>query len=141
MLIIRLGAVGDVVRTLPAVSALRGAFAGAHLTWLVEPASRSAVEGQPWVDEVSLALVTDAWSRTYKSNVVMYASTADARRTRNGLLIVPDEVATNWPAERQLPAVGDRPPAKALDEGLLEIDDRYGASTADFVAMQLEYPK
>ena len=48
----RLGAVGDVVRTLPAASALRSAYAGAHLTWLVEPASRSAVEGQPWVDEV-----------------------------------------------------------------------------------------
>ena len=52
MLIVRLGAVGDVVRTLPAASALRGAFAGAHLAWLVEPASRTAVEGQPWVDEV-----------------------------------------------------------------------------------------
>jgi len=41
-----------VVRTLPAASALRGAYAGAHLAWLVEPASRSAIEGQPWVDEV-----------------------------------------------------------------------------------------
>ncbi len=52
MLLVRLGAVGDVVRTLPAASALRSALAGAHLAWLVEPASRSAVEGQPWVDEV-----------------------------------------------------------------------------------------
>jgi len=50
--LIRLGAVGDVVRTLPAASALRAAYAGAHIAWLVEPASRSAVEGQPWVDEV-----------------------------------------------------------------------------------------
>ncbi|HSJ95426.1 MAG TPA: lipopolysaccharide heptosyltransferase I, partial [Myxococcota bacterium] len=48
----RLGALGDVVRTLPAASALRAAYPGAHLAWLVEPASRSAVEGQPWVDEV-----------------------------------------------------------------------------------------
>lgn len=52
VLLVRLGAVGDVVRTLPAASALRGAYAGAHIAWLVEPASRSAVEGQPWVDEV-----------------------------------------------------------------------------------------
>jgi ADP-heptose:LPS heptosyltransferase len=44
--------VGDVVRTLPAVSSLRAAYAGAHLAWLVEPASASALEGQPWVDEV-----------------------------------------------------------------------------------------
>jgi hypothetical protein len=72
---------------------------------------------------------------------VTFASTPDPRRTRNGLLIVPDEVATNWSAERQLPAVGDRPPAKALDEGLLAIEDRYGSPTADFVAMQLEYAR
>jgi ADP-heptose:LPS heptosyltransferase len=50
--VIRLGAVGDVVRTLPAVSSLRSAYAGAHLAWLVEPRAASAVEGQPWVDEV-----------------------------------------------------------------------------------------
>ena len=40
ILVIRLGAVGDVVRTLPAVSSLRAAYAGAHLAWLVEPAGR-----------------------------------------------------------------------------------------------------
>lgn len=49
---IRLGAVGDVVRTLPAVSSLRAAYPAARITWLVEPASASLVEGQPWVDEV-----------------------------------------------------------------------------------------
>jgi len=49
---VRLGAIGDVVRTLPAASALRAAFAGSHLAWLVEPAAQSALEGQPWVDEI-----------------------------------------------------------------------------------------
>jgi len=52
VLVIRLGAVGDVVRTLPAVSALRAAWPGARLVWLVEPASAGIVEGQPWVDGV-----------------------------------------------------------------------------------------
>lgn len=52
VLVIRLGALGDVIRTLPAVSALRAALPGAHLTWLVEPASAGAVAGQPWIDEV-----------------------------------------------------------------------------------------
>jgi ADP-heptose:LPS heptosyltransferase len=50
--VIRLGAVGDVVRTLPAVSSLRSRYAGAHIAWLVEPAAASAVEAQPWIDEV-----------------------------------------------------------------------------------------
>lgn len=49
---VRLGAVGDVVRTLPAVSSLRAGFAGAHLAWLVEPRSAGVLEGQPWIDEV-----------------------------------------------------------------------------------------
>ncbi len=40
------------MRTLPAVSSLRAAYAGAHLAWLVEPASASAIEAQPWLDEV-----------------------------------------------------------------------------------------
>jgi ADP-heptose:LPS heptosyltransferase len=46
--------VGDVVRTLPAVSCLRAAYPGSHIAWLVEPASASVLEGQPWVDEVIL---------------------------------------------------------------------------------------
>jgi ADP-heptose:LPS heptosyltransferase len=50
--VIRLGALGDVVRTLPAVSALRAHYAGAHLAWLVEPPSAGVLERQPWVDEV-----------------------------------------------------------------------------------------
>jgi ADP-heptose:LPS heptosyltransferase len=52
--VIRLGAVGDVVRTLPAVSSLRAAYPGSHIAWLVEPASASIVEAQPWLDEVIL---------------------------------------------------------------------------------------
>ncbi|MDD9800957.1 MAG: glycosyltransferase family 9 protein [Deltaproteobacteria bacterium] len=52
LLIIRLGAVGDVVRTLPAASALRAGFARAHLAWLVEPAAASLLQGQRWIDEV-----------------------------------------------------------------------------------------
>ncbi|MEN8184304.1 MAG: glycosyltransferase family 9 protein [Myxococcota bacterium] len=49
---LRLGAVGDVVRTLPAASALRRAYPDAHLAWLVEPGSESLLSAQPWLDEV-----------------------------------------------------------------------------------------
>lgn len=52
ILLIRLGAVGDVVRTLPAASVLRGAYPDATLAWLVERASASVLEEQPWIDEV-----------------------------------------------------------------------------------------
>jgi len=50
--VIRLGAIGDVVRTLPAVSALRSAYPSARITWLVERAASGILEGQPWIDEV-----------------------------------------------------------------------------------------
>ncbi len=52
ILIVRLGAVGDVVRTLPAASALRRGYPEAHLAWLVEPPSASLLRGLPWLDEV-----------------------------------------------------------------------------------------
>ena len=99
------------------------------------------IELSPDIDEVSLALVADAWSRTYRSRAVTFASTPDARQTRNGIRVLPDQVATSWPTDRLLRAVGGRPPANALDEALRGIDTRYGARTAHLVAMQLEYPR
>jgi len=52
VLIIRLGALGDVVRTLPAAASLRSLYPGSHLTWLVEPAAAGVVEAAGLVDEV-----------------------------------------------------------------------------------------
>lgn len=99
------------------------------------------IELKGGVDEVSLALVADAWSRTYRSRAVTFAGTADAQQSRNGIRILPDQVAANWPAESLLPSVGDRKPAEALDDTLRAITVRYGSRTTDFVAMQLEYPR
>ncbi|MEN3348159.1 MAG: hypothetical protein V7632_1794 [Bradyrhizobium sp.] len=93
------------------------------------------------VDEVSLALVADSWSRTYRSHAVTFASSDGAQTTRHGLRIYPQQVASTWPADRVLPTVGTTPPAQALDAALRAIQARYGADTADFVAMQLEYPR
>ena len=89
---------------------------------------------------MSLALIADAWSRTYRSRAVTFASKSDAIETRNGIRILPDEVARNWPTERLLPLIGNRRPAEALDEALYAIAGRYGTRTTDVVAMQLEYP-
>ncbi len=95
----------------------------------------------PGVDEVSLALVADAWSRTYRSRAVTFAPTTAPVRSRNGLAILPDQAAASWRADQTPPATVDLPPARALDETLRTIEARYGRGTADFVAMQLEYPR
>lgn len=95
----------------------------------------------PDVDEVSLALIADAWSRTSRSRALTFAPTAEARISRGGLRILPDKVAADWPAKLTPPAAIALPPARALEQTLRDIDARYGARTADFVAMQLEYPR
>ncbi|TIQ41126.1 MAG: transcriptional regulator [Mesorhizobium sp.] len=95
----------------------------------------------PGMDEVSLALVADAWSRTYRSGAVTFAGRGGAIVSRDGIRILPDQVAANWPAERLVPAMADPRPAMALDQALRDISARYGARTTDFVAMQLEYPR
>lgn len=95
----------------------------------------------PDIDEVSLALIADAWSRTYRSHALTFAATAEARTSRSGLRILPDRIAADWPAQQTPPAAVDLPPARALDQTLQSIDARYGPRTADFVAMQLEYPR
>lgn len=99
------------------------------------------IELSPGMDEVALALVADAWSRTYRSRALTFAGSPEGQQTRSGLIIIPDEVAANWPTERLLPAIGNQPPALALDEALRAIGSRYGERTTDFVAMQLEYPR
>jgi putative intracellular protease/amidase len=99
------------------------------------------IELVPGVDEVSLALVADAWSRTCRSRAVTFADTSGPQLSLSGIRILPDKVRARWPAERLLPAIKERQPAKALDEALDGIAARYGARTADFVAMQLEYPR
>ncbi|MGK9050747.1 DJ-1/PfpI family protein [Neorhizobium petrolearium] len=99
------------------------------------------IELSPGMDEVSLALVADAWSRTYRSRAVTFAADGGARPSRNGIRIVPDEVTARWTAERLPETILNSRPARALGETLAAIGDRYRTRTADFVAMQLEYPR
>lgn len=51
ILIIRLSAIGDVVRVLPALHALRGRFPNAQIDWAVEPKSLDIVSGHPLLDQ------------------------------------------------------------------------------------------
>jgi hypothetical protein len=95
---------------------------------------------EPGMDEVSLALVADAWSRTYRSNAESYATSADAIVTMNGIRILPERTGAGLPESRRVSTFPDHKPADALDQVLLAISERYGKRTTDLVAMQLEYP-
>lgn len=96
---------------------------------------------EPGMDEVSLALVADAWSRTYRSSAATFAASADAVETRNGVRVIPDQAEANWPEARRVSIFPDQRPANALDEVLEAITARYGDRTTEVVAMQLEYPR
>jgi lipopolysaccharide heptosyltransferase I len=52
ILIIRLSAIGDVVRTLPALSSLRREYPEAHIAWAVEDKAGGILEGHPHLDEI-----------------------------------------------------------------------------------------
>lgn len=54
ILVVRLGAMGDIIHTLPAVAALKQAYPGSHLTWAVEPQWAALLEENPFVDRVVL---------------------------------------------------------------------------------------
>jgi lipopolysaccharide heptosyltransferase I len=52
VLVILLGAIGDVVRALPLLGRIRRAWPAAHIAWAVEPKSQAVLEGHPWLDEL-----------------------------------------------------------------------------------------
>lgn len=94
----------------------------------------------PGMDAVSLALVADGWSRTWRSQVPRPASSG-AAETRSGIRGSPDRQGAAGPGDRRVTTFPDRKPAGALDRTPEAIIARYGARTTDIVAMQLEYPR
>jgi heptosyltransferase-1 len=52
ILIVKLSAIGDVIHTLPALSAIRRRYPSARITWLVEEAAADLIEGHPALDRV-----------------------------------------------------------------------------------------
>jgi heptosyltransferase-1 len=52
ILVVRLGAMGDVLHALPAVASLKHSFPHSRLTWVMRPRWMPLVEGNPFLDEV-----------------------------------------------------------------------------------------
>ena len=62
ILIVRLGAMGDVIHALPAAGRLKRAFPGACIGWAIEPRWAALLAGNPFVDDV-IAVATGAWRK------------------------------------------------------------------------------
>lgn len=63
ILIVRLGAMGDVIHALPAVSRLRASLRGVRITWLIEPRWAPLLVGNRCVDEV-IEAPTAVWRKS-----------------------------------------------------------------------------
>ncbi len=92
------------------------------------------------VDEVTLALVADAFSRTNRSRALSLATGPEPVTTRNGLRLIPDRIEGDEPALRRPLTPLDTVPVSVLDQALDEIARQYGAATAHLVRLQMEYP-
>ena len=54
ILVVRLGALGDVLHALPAVASLKHSFPGCRLTWIIDPKWTALLQDNPFVDRVVL---------------------------------------------------------------------------------------
>jgi lipopolysaccharide heptosyltransferase I len=67
ILVVRLGAMGDVVAALPAVASLKHSIPHSKITWVIEPKWSVLLEGNPYIDSViqldrrTFAGLRDAW--------------------------------------------------------------------------------
>jgi heptosyltransferase-1 len=67
ILVVRLGAMGDIIHALPAAASLKQSYPGSRLTWVVEPKWAPLLEDNPFVDRLvllrrgTLAGLLEAW--------------------------------------------------------------------------------
>lgn len=111
---------------------------------LVNPYLRSGqTVGIPLVegmDEINLAVLADAYSRTGRSKAVSVAPSSSAVTSRSGLRFLPDVVGQSTAVDIVLPALADTAPGEAFDTALASLEARYGRRTAYSVALDFEYP-
>ncbi len=88
------------------------------------------------VDEVSLALQTDAWGRTYRTKVVTTHPGRAAIRSIRGLLIMPDAEAVPG---RYVIQSGARPAVANLNDAFAEMGRRYGPGATRLATLGMEY--
>jgi heptosyltransferase I len=70
LLIVKLGAIGDIVHTLPALSAIRRALPRAEIGWIAERRSSDILRGHPYIDHL-FEIDTRRWRSGMKAGQVL----------------------------------------------------------------------
>jgi putative intracellular protease/amidase len=92
------------------------------------------------MDEIALAVVADAYSRTGRSQALAVAPTPDPVSTQYGLRFIPEVVGPAEALDVVLPPLANDPPGQVFDRTLAALERRYGRKTAYAVALDFEYP-
>jgi len=92
------------------------------------------------VDEVALALTSNAYEATHLAKVKTLANGMNPVMMRYGLRLVPD-ATVGARVRLTLEPLAAGASGDALDRALSDITERYGARTARVVRMELEYPQ
>ena len=95
---------------------------------------RWSIDAWDGMDDITLAVATDAWSRT--GRVSVNPSASGPVRLRSGLVLVAPPTAESTP---RLPLTPGLKPVKQLDRTLSEIAERFGPAQCEWVMMELEY--
>lgn len=85
ILIVRLGAMGDVIHALPAASTLKRSFPSARLTWIIDPKWAPLLAGNPYVDRV-LLLDRRSWRSVRETWTALRSSRFDIALDLQGLV-------------------------------------------------------
>lgn len=93
------------------------------------------------IDEISIALVADAYSRTYKSKAKIVTNPNQTVFTKSGIQFI-SEINNLDQSQMTLSKEisKSQKPIDQLKDALNEIEIRYGSQTLRFVTTQLEYP-
>lgn len=96
------------------------------------------------VDEVALALVSDAYARTFLVNTFTFQSTNEPLVSKQGLIVLADKIQTteqdiSKESDRILELQTNLSLTGHLETTLQMIENKYGEGTAEFIALQLEY--
>jgi heptosyltransferase-1 len=91
ILIVRLGAMGDVIHALPAVARLKRAFKGARISWLIEPRWAPLLAANPHVDTV-----IEAPTRAWRKHPLRPATWSDIAALRRRLRAAGYDVAIDF---------------------------------------------
>jgi len=98
---------------------------------------RRSIDVRNGTDDIALALMADAWSRTGRASIEAVSASGRPVTLRSGLVLMAQPAGDGAP---HLPLSAALKPVQQLDRTLCEISERYGASRRDWVMLEMEYP-